>query len=127
MKRRALVLLALLSALAVPGCRRGSDGPQFETSSPKAAASQLERAFAGAKPELAEQAKAAAAALEAGAYQQAVTSLQAIREQENLTLEQGLAIHGSVVTMEGKLIEAIQAGDPNARQAYELLKALKRN
>jgi len=113
--------------LALPACRRNADDVRIETRDPKAAASQLEQAFAGAGSEASAEAKAVAEAMQAGQYEQAVTSLQVIRQKENLTLDQGMAIHGSVISMETELIKAVQAGDPNAKRAYELLKALKRN
>ncbi len=118
--------LVVATAIAITGCRRSTNDARIETRSPKAAASQLEEAFAQADSDMAEQARAAANAMESGQYQQAVASLQSIRSQQDLTLEQGMAVHGSLVSMEAQLIQAIQAGDPNARQAYELLKALKR-
>jgi len=119
---------AVAGLLALSACSRNRDAEAtIETRNPKAAASQLERAFANANPEAAGNAKAAAAAMQQGNYEQALGSLQALRSKENLTLEQGMAVHGSTVSMETKLIEAMEAGDPNAKRAYELLKALKRN
>lgn len=119
--------LALGAVLAGSACRRNADEVPIETRNPKAAASQLEKAFATADTETVEEAKAVSEAMQSGQYERAVTSLQVIREKENLTVEQGMAVHGSIVSMETQLIQAMQAGDPNAKRAYELLKALKRN
>ena len=123
----AVICMVLIGCLALAACKRTSDEPRIETKNPKVAASHLEQAFSDAPPEIAEHAKAAAQAMQAGEYERAITALENVRGQENLTLEQGMAVHGSVVSMEAKLIQAIQAGDPNAKRAYELLKALKRN
>jgi hypothetical protein len=38
-----------------------------------------------------------------------------------------MAIHHSAVAMEAKLVNAMDAGDENAKRAYQLLKELKRN
>ncbi|MCX8107453.1 MAG: hypothetical protein N3G20_01470 [Verrucomicrobiae bacterium] len=122
----ALTCIATV-ALVFTGCKRSADDVHIETKNPKVAASQLEQAFSSAAPELAEHAKAAAQAMQAGQYERAISSLEVVRGNENLTLEQGIAVHSSIVSMEAKLIQAIQAGDPNAKRAYELLKALKRN
>lgn len=124
---RRLILIVALACLGSAGCKKASDDVHIETKNPKVAASQLEKAFSSAPPELAEHAKTAAQAMEAGEYERAISSLEVVRGNENLTLEQGIAVHSSVVSMETKLIQAIQAGDPNAKRAYELLKALKRN
>lgn len=119
--------MLLVGCVALTACKRASDEPRIETKNPKVAASQLQQAFSDAPPEIAECANAAAQAMQAGDYERAITSLETVRGQENLTLEQGMAVHSSIVSMEAKLIQAIQAGDPNAKRAYELLKALKRN
>jgi hypothetical protein len=69
----------------------------------------------------------ASQALRQGQFDQAVVNLQVVRNSEALTLDQGLAVHSSVVAMEQALLSRVEAGDPNARRAYELLKALKRD
>ena len=67
--------------------------------------------------------------MRAGDYEKAVVALQVIRSGSgtNVTFEQGLAVHYSVVAMERKLINAVEAGDENAKRAYKVLKELKRN
>ncbi len=62
-----------------------------------------------------------------GDYEKAIVALQVMRNAKDITLEQGLAIHNSAVAMEVRLINAMDAGDPNAKRAYQLLKELKRN
>jgi hypothetical protein len=42
-------------------------------------------------------------------------------------LEQGLAVHNSERALVTKLLTAMEAGDPNAKRAYELLKKNSRN
>ncbi len=62
-----------------------------------------------------------------GEYEKAIVSLHTARQATNITLEQGLAIHSSMVTLERDLINAIERGDENAKKAYELLRRTKRN
>ena len=120
------VLVLGLSLLAFSGCSRGAkDG--LTARNPKEAASQLETAFANADAEAKAQAREASEAMRRAEYEKALVSLTAIRGRENATLEQGMAVHGSLVSLEKSLIEAMAAGEPNAKRAYELLKALKRN
>jgi hypothetical protein len=54
-------------------------------------------------------------------------SLQVIRSGDNITLDQGIAIHHSMVALEARLVNAMAAGDENARRAYQLLRDMKRN
>ena len=122
----ALVVFVLM--LAQTGCGKSKSETDFKiASTPKEAATQLEQAFQSAPAQVKEPATAAAAAMRSGEFDKAVVSLQVIRQGETLTLDQGLAIHSSAVAMEARLINAMAAGDPNARRAYELLKQLKRN
>ena len=68
----------------------------------------------------------AAEALRVGDFEKAVVSLQHTKTAESLTLQQGMAVHSSVVLLEQQLIQAASAGDQKAQQAYNLLKAMKR-
>jgi hypothetical protein len=123
---RAGALLAGL-ALLMTACGEGGDrSGKINVGSPKQAASQLEQAFVNTAPEVKENAGIASEALRNGDYEKAVISLQAVRATPGITLEQGLAIHGSVLTMEDRLIRAMEAGDENAKRAYALLKQMKR-
>ena len=94
---------------------------------PQEAASQLQTVFAKAAPNIKETADTASNAMRKGDYEKAVVALQVIRSGTNVTFEQGLAVHNSVVAMERQLINAAEAGDENAKRAYKLLKELKRN
>jgi hypothetical protein len=114
--------------LLLSGCGRSDiESGSIALSTPKEAASQLERAFEKADPEIKKNVDTASEAIRNGEYEKAVVSLQVIRGSEGISLEQGVAIHSSIVTLESKLISAMEAGDPNAKRAYELLKALKRH
>lgn len=105
------------------GCGRGGDDFRV-AETPKQAASQLESAFA-ANPQFSGAARAASEALRSGDYQTAVESLQTIKASQDVTVQQGMAVHSSLVALEAGLISAMEAGDPKARQAYERLKAMK--
>ena len=79
-----------------------------------------------ANAEVKQTAKVASEALETANYEQAVQSLTVIKARENLTLQQGTAVYNSEMALEAKLIAGVQAGDPSAIRAYELLKKSKR-
>jgi len=120
-----LTMIGLAALLA--GCGRRDSG-QIEASTPKEAASALEEAFQSAPAPVQDDVRMVSEAMRRGEYDKAVMSLQAVKQQsENVTVNQGMAVHGAVVSMESQLIQAIQSGDANAARAYELLKALKRN
>jgi outer membrane PBP1 activator LpoA protein len=127
--RGRIVSAAVLLVLCVSaGCRKpDKDAVLAAPRSPREAASQIEQAFVQAQPELKQNATVASTALRSGDYEKAVVSLMTVRSSEKLTPEQGLAVHHSMVAMEGRLIRAIEAGDENAKRAYQLLKELKRN
>jgi len=95
--------------------------------SPKEAAAQVEQVFQEAPPEVQEAVFLASEGLVSGDYEKAVVSLQSLQARGNLTFQQGMAVHNSMVAMEAQLVRAIEAGDPRAKQAYETLKRLKRN
>ncbi|MBI2927020.1 MAG: hypothetical protein HYY24_15100 [Verrucomicrobia bacterium] len=94
---------------------------------PKEAASNLDQAFASARPEIRESVATASEALRRGEYEKAVVNLRVLRTSQELTPDQGLAVYNSGVALEMQLIRRIEAGDPNARRAYDLLKAMKRD
>lgn len=118
------VLLASLLAIST-GCRKSSDEDLQLTPDPKKAASLMESAFDTGSEEARTAAAAAAEAMRTQNYEKAVASLQVARSAVGVSLKQGVAIHSMVVALEGELLVAIQNGDPKARQAYELLKAMK--
>ncbi len=124
----AVALISCAAIFLLNGCGKSSDAAgEVPPRNPKEAATQLQQVFASAPPDVKQNADVASEAMRKGDYEKAVLSLQVIRSGQNITLDQGLAIHNSAVAMEAKLISAIEAGDENARRAYELLKRLKRN
>lgn len=118
-------VLVLLGVLLSSGCGRNDGGEAGMASSPAQAAGQLETAFSGAPAEYRKAASDASEALRAGDFNRAVESLGALRGGADVTLQQGLAVHGSLVVLEGRLAAAAERGDPQARAAYELLRRLK--
>lgn len=113
--------------LCLDGCRKSDEDRTYKTVlAPKQAAAELEQAFADAAPELKQSARVASQALRNGTYEKAVVSLQSLRNSEGLTLQQGLTVQSSLVALETKLISAIESGDPEAKQAYDLLRQLRR-
>lgn len=120
------VMVALLvPTLAGPGCGRSED--DSATLTPSQAAAQLDEAFAAAPAEVQQTVQTAAEALKEGDAEKAVVALEVARSSPTLTLEQGLAVHNSLVALEANLIHAAAAGDAKAQRAYELLKKAKRN
>ncbi len=126
---RTIFVAAALMMLTAIGCSRskpeGAAAPVPKN--PKQAAAQVSEAFEQAAPEVREIATEAAESMRQADYERAVISLGAIKERQGLTLQQGMAVHNSMVALEARLIQAMEAGDPNAKRAYELLKAHKRN
>jgi len=122
-------MAAALMILALAGCSRSTteDIVTVEPKNPQQAATQVSVAFEQATPEVKEMATMAAESMRQADYEKAVISLGAIKESQGLTLQQGMAVHNSMVALEARLIQAIEAGDPNAKRAYDLLKAQKRN
>lgn len=123
------VVLATILFVVSTGCGKTDTdaAPTAAAPPPKQAATQLQQAFNGASPEIKSTATAASQALQTANYEQAVQSIQKIKAQKDLTLEQGMAIYNSERSLEARLIAGINAGDPNAKRAYELLKKARRN
>ena len=127
MSIRAQRLLAVLGIGlgTLIGCsRKDADEVKLATT-PSEAASQLDSAFASAPAEFQRAAGEASSALRSGDLSRAVESLGALRESGSVSLQQGVAVHGSMVLLESRLIAASEAGDPKAREAYTQLKRLK--
>ena len=135
----AIALIAVgIACLALGGyyLAKGFNAPKAEKKAdaadaapprnPKEAATALEQVFEPAPPEDRQAAASASEALRGGDYEKAVVHLEAMKLRPNITVDQGLAIHHSLVAMESKLVQAMEAGDPNARRAYETLKRMKR-
>jgi hypothetical protein len=120
-----LPALAFLGLLLLAGCGGKTDDALSVAASPREAATQLESAFRSAEPSFRTAADAAAAAMRRGEYVEAVESLQVIKATQGATVQQGLAVHGTLVQLEGQLAQGVAAGDPRAQAAYARLKALK--
>ena len=122
------VLLAVL-LLTASGCNKSAKEITVAATPPppKEAAAQIQQAFISASPEVKDTANVFSQSLQTANYEQAIQSLQAIKARENLTLQQGTAVYNSEMALEARLIAGIQAGDPNAQRAYDLLKKSKRN
>ncbi|MFM1944219.1 MAG: hypothetical protein RI897_3201 [Verrucomicrobiota bacterium] len=128
LNRFGMVVGGVALLLVLAGCSGGGEEELMlgrpETS--QEAAVQVNEVFQGAPPEIQEAAQVAAEGLKTGDYEKAVLSLQAIQASGNLTVNQGMAVHNSMVTLEAELIAAKQSGDPAAIAAYERWKNLKR-
>lgn len=120
-----MIVLAL--GLTACGSKTDDGGAAAQPLQPKQAATQLQQAFVGSTPEVKTTVETASEALRKAEYETAVQSLYAVRARPNLTLEQGIAIHNSMVSLEANLIRGVESGDPNAKRAYETLKKLRRN
>ena len=129
--RRSQIIATVIGAGALvflQGCGKSDEATGAAVPrNPQEAASQLQTVFAKAAPDIKQTADTASNAMRSGDYEKAAVALQVIRSGTNVTFEQGLAVHNSVVAMERQLINAADAGDENAKRAYRLLKELKRN
>ena len=122
------ISVGLALVLCAGGCgKSATEAERPVPRNPREAASQIEQAFVQAPPEIKQVSGAASDAMQKGDYEKAVVSLHVLQGGKGITLEQGLAIHNSMVALEGRLISAVESGDPNAKRAYQLLKELKRN
>jgi hypothetical protein len=122
------ISVGLALVLCAGGCGKSATG--VERAAPRnlrEAASQIERMFVQAPPDLKQNAAVASDAMQKDDYEKAVVSLHVLQAGKGITLEQGLAVHDSMVALEGRLISAMESGDQNAKRAYQLLKELKRN
>ena len=86
----------------------------------------MQEAFQKADADTKNTATAASEALRNADYEKAVVSLEVIKARQDLSFQQGMAVHESQVALEARLISAMAAGDPKAKQAYELLKQTRR-
>ena len=115
----------LVMALLWAGCGAREEADLKTAATPAEAASQIERAFAGAPEETRHAASVAAEALRRGECEKAVVSLTTVRSATNVTLDQGMAVHNSTLQLEARLAAEIAAGNEAATRAYGLLKAMK--
>jgi U3 small nucleolar RNA-associated protein 14 len=115
-----------VAAVTLFGCGMSEDERLART--PKnlsEAASELELVFADADSATKENAAIATQALRERNYDKAVVSIMYIRNQDNLTFEQGMILRNSMVTLQQDLIRAAEDGDPKAIKANVLLRQMK--
>jgi len=118
--------LGALALAVAAGCgKKAAEADLKLPETPAQAAAQVEEVFATAEPEAKDMASAASEAVRAGNYEKAVVALQSLKARPAPSLQQGLAVHGYMVNLEAQLIQAAEAGDANAKRAYELLKKTK--
>ena len=120
-------ILIVIAAIGFSGCSKSPEAEAGMARTPEQAASQLEQAFASSDVATRDLAGSVSEALRKNEYENAVVTLQTIRAKDEITPEQRTAIYGSAVTLEARLISAMESGDKNAERAYQLLKTLKRN
>ena len=121
----ALVVVSCL-LLSTGGCgKKGPDADLKLPETPKQAAAQVEEVFSTSEPAVRETAAAASEAVRTGNYEKAVVALQSLKARPSPSLNEGLAVHGYMVTLEAQLINQAAAGDEKAKRAYELLKKMK--
>jgi hypothetical protein len=126
--KKLTALLGVFAVLWLAGCSKSRDDrSEAIPRSPSEAASQLQKVFETAPPETKQTVNAVTEAMRKDDYEKAVASLQIIRSGKNITLDQGLAIHNSELAMRRKILSGVEAGDENAKRAYQLLKELKRD
>jgi hypothetical protein len=117
---RTAAIGLLTATLLLAGCGKSEPDPiTVVPRNPAEAATQVEQVFRDAPAPIQEAATQASEAMRRGDYEQAVVSLQIAKQQEAITVQQGVAIHNSMVAME--------SGDPQAKQAYEILRRMKRD
>ena len=128
LKHLKLAFWSLALAVSLGGCSKPEEGgAAAQPLKPKEAATQLQQAFVSSPAEVKTTVNTASEALRKAEYETAVQTLYAVRSRPNLTLEQGIAIHNSMVSLEANLIQGVANGDPNAQRAYDLLKKMRRN
>lgn len=122
-------ICALLAALLVAssGCSKspGNDAVPVPITTPAEAQSQLQETFASAPVEVHNLAAAVSEGLRLADYDRAVQSLVTLNARKDLTAQQVMAVHESEVAMVSRLISAMQAGDANAKRAYEAFQKSK--
>ena len=121
------ILIAVVALSAFCGCGKSPEAEAGMARTPEQAASHMEQAFADSDAKTKDLAAALSESLRKSEYENAVVALQTIRGNDEITPDQRIAIYGSAVTLEARLISAIESGDKNAERAYQLLKTLKKN
>ena len=111
--------------IACGGCGKSANSSSVPVLKPAEAAAELQKAFGSAPEHVKNKAAVASEALRAADYDRAVQSLVTLNARKDLTPQQYVAVHESEVAMVGRLIAAMQAGDLNAKRAYEAYKRSK--
>lgn len=126
---RRMHLWSAVILLSLTGCDSEERDAELTRlpATPTEAAERVTDVFAEAEPAVQETANVAAQAVRSGEFEKAVVALQTLKERPNATLEQGLAVHGTMVALEAELVNAAASGDENAKRAYELLRKIKRD
>ncbi|MBN8246327.1 MAG: hypothetical protein J0L84_02650 [Verrucomicrobia bacterium] len=120
-----VVACLIAASLCLTACRRSEGDEPRMASTPAEAAGQIEAAFADAPDTYRQAAADASSALRSGDLTKAVESLGALRASESVTLNQGMAVHSSLVLLEARLVAEADGGDARAQEAYALLRRLK--
>jgi len=119
---------AVILCLWGVGCGDSDDGKLHSSKSVDEAADYLSDAFSGSNAKLQGHAKEASEHMKKKRYRKALISIQEIKlSGEVSTMKEGAAVRDSLINLEEELIYAIQSGDKNAQQAYDLLKRVNRN
>lgn len=123
------VLVVGVLTLGGGGCGKStSESPSpAPVAKPAQAATQLQQAFTTAPPEVQQTATTASEAMRSADYETAVRTLQTIKARQDLTPQQQMAVHESSAALEARLLQAMEAGDPKAKAAYERLRRSRRN
>jgi hypothetical protein len=117
-------LFATITVLLLAAC---SKSPESSAPSPQQAADRVQEAYASADADLKQAVASLSESMRKENFEQAVVSLTTIRAKPAATPEQQQAIIESSQAIEMNLINRMNAGDENAKRAYQLMKELKRN
>jgi hypothetical protein len=124
--RAVSFFLGFVLILASAGCGKKDGTEAAQAGSLREAAGFIEKAFANATPEIKTTVQRTSEALRKNEYVEAVVGLQALNGLGNLTVDQGMAMHGAIANLEATIGVAMGSGDAKAKEAYQLLKTLKR-
>ena len=114
MKKYSWILMAILAlAIAGIGCNKKKD------------TTDLGKAFASADANIKGNWEKAMTAMKANDYAGALTILQVLRNDPNLSADQWNAAQETFSLVMEKAVEAANRGDTNGQQAVELIKQLR--
>jgi len=89
----------------------------------KSAATQLEQAFADVpNPESRQLSSDLALAIRDQNYNEAIKALGALRTQRVENMNQAMAIENAMRRLQADILQAMEAGDPNAKRAWMAMK-----